>query len=443
MRRPHLGSSTKPRLPWRRPAHPARGRAFCMVVQLLAISALAMLLAGRPSVDADATCNVPPVNLSSALGEDDASVVLTWEASGECTPDEYAVYRRDMDVAGARMTKIVSVDGDTLTYTDSTVTAGQHYRYRIRSNDLGSRSGRTDITIPEAAVSELTPEPEPVIEEADRSLRQEPDFDNTAPLLLAANVDGTSLVLIYSELLNESSTPAGSDFTVDIGGTDYTPSSVAVLGAEVELTLSTGAASGDTVTLDYTVGTNPVEDPAGNDVQALTSWSVTNHTGATNDRPEFASDTVTLTVDENTASLTAFGDPVAAADDDTADTLTYQLHSTVVPTFFIDTSTGQVSVFGNLDFETTSTYVAPMYVRDSKSPAGDADSAWDDSIKVTISVNDLNEKPSIEDPDISTHPENTAIVATYTVDDEDSGDSHTWSVESDTSLEGNKDGALF
>ena len=256
-------------------------------------------------------------------------------------------------------------------------------------------------------------------------------------------MDGISLVLVYSELLNESSTPATSDYTVDIGGTDYTPSSVAVLGAEVALTLSTGAASGDTVTLDYTVGTNPVEDPAGNDAQALTSWSVTNHTGATKDRPEFSSDTITITVDENTPSLTAFGDPVAATDDDTGDTLTYELHSTVVPTFFIDTSTGQISVFGNLDFETTPTYVAPMYVRDSKTPTGDADTVWDDSIKVTISVNDLNEKPSIEDPDIATHPENTAIVATYTVDDEDTGDSHTWSVESDTSLEGNKDGALF
>ncbi len=41
--------------------------------------------------------------------------------------------------------------------------------------------------------------------------------DATAPLLLVANVDGTSLVLIYNELLNENSTPAASDFTVDIG----------------------------------------------------------------------------------------------------------------------------------------------------------------------------------------------------------------------------------
>ncbi len=268
-------------------------------------------------------------------------------------------------------------------------------------------------------------------------------FDNTAPLLLAANVDGTSLVLIYSELLNESPTPATTDFTVDIGGTDYTPSSVAVLGAEVALTLSTGAANGDTVSLDYTVGSNPVEDPAGNDVQALTSWSVTNHTGATNDRPEFSSDTITISVEENTPSLTAFGDPVAATDDDTGDTLTYELHSTVVPTFFIDTSTGQISVFGNLDFETTSSYVAPMYVRDSKTPAGDADTLWDDSIKVTISINNVNEEPTIAGDSAPDVDENTTVVGTYTVSDPDTADTHTWSIDSDTSVEENQDGSLF
>ena len=216
------------------------------------------------------------------------------------------------------------------------------------------------------------------------------DSDNTAPLLLAAIVDGTSLVLIYGELLDEGSAPATSDYTVDIGGTDYTPSTVAVQGAEVRLTLSTGASSGDSVSLDYTVGTNPVQNPTGNDAQALTNRSVTNHTGASNDRPEFANETITLSIDENSPSLTAIGDPVAAADGDTDDTLTYELHSSVVPTFFIDTSTGQVSVFGDLDFEITSSYIAPMYERDSKNPSGGDDEQWDDSIKVTINVNDLN-----------------------------------------------------
>ncbi len=267
--------------------------------------------------------------------------------------------------------------------------------------------------------------------------------DTTAPLLLVANVDGTSLVLIYNELLNESSTPAVGDYTVDIGGTDYTPSSVAVLGAEVELTLSTGAASGDTVTLDYTAGTNPVEDPAGNDAQGLTSWSVTNHTGAPNDRPEFSADTITITVDENTPMGTTIGDPVAGTDDDTGDTLAYQLNSPATPTFFIDTGTGQISVFQAPDFETTSSYVAPMYVRDSKTPAGDADTQWDDSIKVTITVNDVNETPAISGLATTNIDENTTAVGTYTVTDPDPSDTHTWSIDSDTSTVANRDGALF
>ncbi|MYJ01563.1 MAG: hypothetical protein F4102_04625, partial [Chloroflexi bacterium] len=128
---------------------------------LLAMIALAGLLTvSQDGVHADATCDVPPTNLTSALNADGTAVVLTWEASGECTPDEYAVYRRDMDVEGSRMTKIASVDGEVLTYTDTTVSAGEDYRYRIRSNDQGSRSGRTEITVPEATVSEPTPEPE-------------------------------------------------------------------------------------------------------------------------------------------------------------------------------------------------------------------------------------------------------------------------------------------
>ena len=249
--------------------------------------------------------------------------------------------------------------------------------------------------------------------------------DNTAPLLLAANVDGTSLVLIYGELLNESSTPTTTDYSVVVGtATAANPSSVVVLGAEVELTLSTGATMGAAVTLDYTAGTNPVEDPAGNNAQDLTGSSVTNHTGATNDRPEFPSDTITITVDENTASLTAIGDPVAATDDETGDTLAYQLNSPATPTFIIDTSTGQISVFGILDFETRSSYVAPMYVRDSKTPAGDSDLLWDDSIKVTINVNDVNEPPAISGLVTANIDENTTTIGTYTVTDPDPSDTH-------------------
>ena len=127
-----------------------------LALALVLVALLAVLLARTTGVGADATCSVPPVNLASAPSEDGAAVVLTWEASPDCTPDEYAVYRREMEVEGARMALLATVDGSTLTYTDEDVNLGEHYRYRIRSNDLGSRSGRTDITLPEAT----TPEPD-------------------------------------------------------------------------------------------------------------------------------------------------------------------------------------------------------------------------------------------------------------------------------------------
>ena len=46
-------------------------------------------------------------------------------------------------------------------------------------------------------------------------------------------MNGTSLVLIYSELLDESSVPAAAAFTVNIGSTDHTPTAVTVSLAEV------------------------------------------------------------------------------------------------------------------------------------------------------------------------------------------------------------------
>ncbi|MYD66322.1 MAG: hypothetical protein F4X26_10155 [Chloroflexi bacterium] len=155
-----------------------------LALAFVLVALLAVLLARTTGVRADATCSVPPVNLASAPSEDGAAVVLTWEASPDCTPDEYAVYRREMEVEGARMALLATVDGSTLTYTDEDVNRGEHYRYRIRSNDLGSRSGRTDITLPEATTpeptSEPTPEPtpeagsEPAVQDGGAQLRSVP-----------------------------------------------------------------------------------------------------------------------------------------------------------------------------------------------------------------------------------------------------------------------------
>ncbi len=354
-------------------------------------SALLALLVRTDGVSASATCDVPPVNLTSAASEDGSAVVLTWQASLDCTPDTYAVYRRDMDVEGARMVRIATVDGSTPTYTDDGVNAGERYRYRIRSNDLGARSGRTDVTLPEAAAT--APAPEPPSPPGGRSVGPR---DSIIPTLQVANLNGTSLVLIHSELLDSSSIPATGDFS--LAGTTATVSSVTVRGAEVALTLSTAPAGSDTVTLAYTKGTNPIKDRAGNEAVSQTNWPVKNHTSATNRPAAFSAESITLTVDENSAMEANVGSEVAATDADSGDTLTYSFLSGYTD-FSVDAS-GQIQVgSATLDFEGgTTTFETVLFVRDSKSPSGGSDSVFDDSIHVTITVTNVDEAGEVTLP---------------------------------------------
>ena len=77
-----------------------------------------------------------------------------------------------MSADGGKMQKIATVEGDSLSYADTSAEAGKTYRYRIRSNDQGPRSGSTSIDVPE-----LEPDPTPPFN--DRVVRVEPTFNNT------------------------------------------------------------------------------------------------------------------------------------------------------------------------------------------------------------------------------------------------------------------------
>ena len=101
--------------------------------------------------------------------------------------------------------------------------------------------------------------------------------DTTAPALDGATVVGATLTLSYDEALDGNSTPANGDYTVTVAGTDQMPTNVEVSGSAVTLTLGTAATSGQAVTLDYTAGTNPVQDAAGNDAADLGDEAVTNN----------------------------------------------------------------------------------------------------------------------------------------------------------------------
>ena len=106
--------------------------------------------------------------------------------------------------------------------------------------------------------------------------------DAVKPQLAASGgavVNGTTLTLTYDEALDGSSTPATGDFTVSGGDRVRTVTAVRVNGSAVDLTLDGGAKHGEAgIQVSYTPGTNPIQDVAGNDAEALSREPVTNDT---------------------------------------------------------------------------------------------------------------------------------------------------------------------
>ena len=107
--------------------------------------------------------------------------------------------------------------------------------------------------------------------------------DNTAPVLVATDgitVDGSSLVLSYSEDLDASSIPAASAFSISLNGeAGVSPSFVTINGQRVTLTLSTPVSGIHSVALSYTAPlSNPIQDTNGNDASSFASQPVTNNT---------------------------------------------------------------------------------------------------------------------------------------------------------------------
>ena len=108
--------------------------------------------------------------------------------------------------------------------------------------------------------------------------------DRVAPVLSKAVVDGTSLTLTYSEALDEDSSPDAGAFAVTVAESARTVDTVDVSGNAAVLTLASAVASGETVTVGYTVPTGSdaalLKDTAGNAVGSFSGESVTNDTPA-------------------------------------------------------------------------------------------------------------------------------------------------------------------
>ena len=106
-----------------------------------------------------------------------------------------------------------------------------------------------------------------------------------------------------------------------------------------------------------------------------------------NSPPEFPSEAITVTVDENKPPNTNIGTPITATDPD-SDTLTYSLENAGVSYFGIDSWTGQLLVGSPLDYETGGSYTVKVIATDTSKLSKD-------SITVTITVNDVDEPGTV------------------------------------------------
>ena len=143
-------------------------------------------------------------------------------------------------------------------------------------------------------------------------------------------------------------------------------------------------------------------------------------------------------VAENTGTGEDIGDPVAATDPDSGDTLTYSLDAAGAESFDIDASSGQLRTKAALDYETKNSYSVTMSVSDGKDADGNADEMTDNTITVTILVSNVNEAPVfLSAPDSLTIREDTPvggdIGAPFTATDGDN-DTLTYSLD-DTGAE--------
>ena len=104
--------------------------------------------------------------------------------------------------------------------------------------------------------------------------------DGAVPVLTGATVDGARLALTYDEPVFTGGV-ALSNYAVTVGsGPAKAPVNITVDGSSAVLTLAVPAAEGDTVTVEYKLGSKYLQDAAGNPAQPFTGLAATNVTVA-------------------------------------------------------------------------------------------------------------------------------------------------------------------
>ena len=101
----------------------------------------------------------------------------------------------------------------------------------------------------------------------------------TPPGLLTANVDGSTLILVYDEALDGAAVPEVDTFTVSVNGSDRVVQSVSIDGSQVKLTLASSVGEGDSVALSYKkplyMDLPRIQDSVGNAASSIRNKTVT------------------------------------------------------------------------------------------------------------------------------------------------------------------------
>ena len=142
-----------------------------------------------------------------------------------------------------------------------------------------------------------------------------------------------------------------------------------------------------------------------------------------NTEPKFPGvETGARSVDENTPAGRDIGDAVAARDDD-LDALTYTLGGGLASFFDVVEGTGLLRTREPLNHEDRSSYRGTIRVSDGKNAAGEADTAIDAVLPVTITVDDVPEAPEVFGRASIEIPERSGrFVESYFATDPDEGD---------------------
>ena len=293
---------------------------------------------------------------------------------------------------------IDSSTGQLLTHADLDHETMSSYAVTVSVRDSKDSDGNPDTATDDTIDVTITV----TNEDEDGTVTLAPSHPQVDTVLAATltDPDGTASSVTWQWAKAAASTGPFSDITVATSAS-YTPDS-ADLNQYLQATAS------------YTDQEGPgksAEAVSANPVQARP---------VTNSAPEFPAETTTRAVDEDTGEGGNVGAPVTATDSDTGDTLTYTLGGVDAASFEIDSTNGQIKVATGttLNYETKSSFEVVTSVRDSKDDFGASNTATDDSITVTITVNDVDETPEVTGPDSMDYDENgDGQVASYSASD--------------------------